>query len=308
MCIAIIVPAGATPPPRSVLEKCFRRNPHGAGFAWATTADDTGAAGTPAGTPVVQYRKGYMDFKSFYEAYAWVPRGASHVIHFRLASSGGSGPAFTHPIPISADLPDLYATEGVTEVGVLIHNGTVPGWGVTSGMSDSQSIARTFGRGVNIVSTELGVSRLALLLPGGLVSLAGAWIPQHYGDPTQPPVQFSNYGFSRPEETLGYKLARWWRGRTADRAARDHVPNTDDRGLVVVDRKGHNHPLHALKKEVGPLGGFYVDPDFRVYLMPYKVDPETGSKMMQGAYRIGKLALHREVIPVKKPKAHPTPI
>jgi hypothetical protein len=300
MCIAIVIPLGATPPPRAVLEKCFARNPHGAGFAWCgLSTGEENLDGIPA--PVVKYRKGFPTFKSFWAAYVAAGITGPHLIHFRLASMGGPGPEFSHPFPLTTDLTQLYATYGESGLGVIVHNGTVPGLGITGGLSDSQVLAKRLARGIDLDPEELEPSRVAMLTPSGDIQKLGAWVPGCYGPPGSPECLHSNYGHSIPLETLGYRLKRWLRGLTADRDARDHAPNTGDRGLVVVDLKGRHREMHTLISAVGGTGGFYVDPDRRVYLMSVKpAENGVDTVCTGGCHRIGSLGLYRVVPPVPK--------
>jgi hypothetical protein len=303
MCIAIIVLANAIPPPPKVLAKCFRRNPHGAGFAWCTTKT------LPSGedVPVVRWRKGFTTFKSFAEAYysAGVDRAQAHLIHFRLASAGGSGPEFSHPFPVSTKLGDLYALEGDTELGVLCHNGTVPGMGIPGALSDSQVVARRLGLGIEVIPEDVGTGRLVMLTPDGELTRLGAWVAQGYGPEDTPGCWYSNYGYAIPEETLRYRLARWYRGLTADRKASQGIPNTVDKCLVVVDLKGRHTPMHVLTSVVGTLSaGWYVDGDRRVYLMTKTASPDGAVVTYANSHRIGVLALYRVTPPPpRKPKA-----
>ena len=117
MCIAIYSLAGNPVPDEETLETCFFNNSDGAGFAFNT---DNGK---------VQIVKGFMDFKSFIAAfrkydkkYCFKDRGV--LIHFRIATHGGTSKQTCHPFPISAKEKDLAKTEFTSDYAV-IHNGII---------------------------------------------------------------------------------------------------------------------------------------------------------------------------------------
>jgi len=269
------------------MAKCFRTNPDGAGFAWVATDG-------------VHWQKGYKTFRKFLAAYtaAAIGQEHAHLIHFRLASAGGSGMEFSHPFPVSSDMEELYALRGVSESGVIVHNGTVPGLGITGGLSDSQVLAKRLARGVDLNPDDIGPSRVAMLTASGGVFSIGAWVTHNFGPTDSPPCQLSNYGFTNPELTLRYRIARWYRGLTADAKAGNHGANTEDRGLMVVDLKGVHQKMSTLMSAVGKTGGFYVDGDRRVYMM--SVHMNGADRVCGNPYRIGTLALYRAVPPVPK--------
>lgn len=99
------------------VENCYRSNPDGAGMAWAENDR-------------VSVRKGFMTLDAFNLAYADFqlshPEFIPHVVHFRVATSGGSSPEMTHPYKMTPD-SELLVSED-TDASVLFHNGVIPDW------------------------------------------------------------------------------------------------------------------------------------------------------------------------------------
>ena len=298
MCIAIIMPKGAQRPDRFLLQQCHSRNPDGAGLAY-----------TVAGSDKVYYRKGFMDFNAFWDAYSRECFGnevGTVVVHFRLASVGGLSPEFTHPFPVSPVFSDLYSLRGETTDPVLFHNGTVHHMGIPGGMSDSQELARRLAQGKEISPEDLGYSRVVVLHGNGTYNLAGQWVTQ--GDPAHPDSPgclYSNDGYKLPVETPVYRLMRWLRGGRRGVAAALKANHANDREYadsVVSCVGGKLMPMHQLLRKAGASAGYYVDPDRRVYLMIARKGTAGSSKEYDQAYLVGKLTLYRTVVPVPDPK------
>lgn len=106
MCVIII--GGKARPTRSILFQCEDSNRDGAGIAWVHTNGR------------VRFVKG-LNARGVAEVLERiVPRGAEFVIHFRLATAGGSVPELTHPFVVS-DRSELFLEGEVDRV--LFHNG-----------------------------------------------------------------------------------------------------------------------------------------------------------------------------------------
>ncbi len=94
------------------VKNCFTANSDGAGIAWSDGGKN-------------HFKKGIMDLKKFqtlYDSFDILP----HVVHFRIATSGGVSRELTHPFVVSLDSP-LYVA-GAIESPLLFHNGIVPDW------------------------------------------------------------------------------------------------------------------------------------------------------------------------------------
>jgi len=86
MCIAIHKPASARIG-RKTLYRCWERNNDGAGFAYAHGGK-------------LHVRKGYLTWPAFYNSYRAAREkypDEDFIIHFRIATSGPTDPANTHP-------------------------------------------------------------------------------------------------------------------------------------------------------------------------------------------------------------------
>ena len=111
MCIILTCDANRRPD-ADTIETCWRVNPDGAGYAYATGSE-------------VVISKGYMDFEEFSFALSRVPQDVPLILHFRIGTSGGYGPEVTHPYPVTADLTALHALDLEAPVAIA-HNGILP--------------------------------------------------------------------------------------------------------------------------------------------------------------------------------------
>lgn len=99
MCIAICKPSGVKIAKR-ILKACFKSNPDGAGFAYASPEQGK-----------VILTKGFFSFRSFWEHYREIdPENRSVLIHFRVSTSGKIDSVNCHPWRID-------------EKHAMIHNG-----------------------------------------------------------------------------------------------------------------------------------------------------------------------------------------
>jgi len=102
MCVCIWKPAGKKVA-KSVLEKCWAKNRHGAGYMWAVDGK-------------VCIRKGFMSFKKFWKSYNKAMHNMGNPgmgIHFRIGTSGMLDSRNCHPHRIHSGL-------------AFIHNGILP--------------------------------------------------------------------------------------------------------------------------------------------------------------------------------------
>ena len=117
MCVIIIKEKNETLPRKEILENCFDRNSHGAGFMYVES-----------GRVVID--KGYMDFDSFYSHYKELCvkfndfNNKNLVIHMRIATSGGIERENTHPFPLTDDYEEMKELYFKTDVGIA-HNGRI---------------------------------------------------------------------------------------------------------------------------------------------------------------------------------------
>lgn len=166
MCIIVAVPNEKIIP-EATLSTCWDANPHGAGYMFADGKE-------------VVIRKGFMDFDSFMEDYNTLDK-QPHVIHFRIATHGGTDPDNTHPFRVSSKL-------------AFAHNGIISGVSnAKDKMSDTWHFneeylkpiysydGRFYKKEVNVRLLErfIGGSKLAFLDNKGEVTLfneqQGVW-------------------------------------------------------------------------------------------------------------------------------------
>jgi|BioPla2DNA2_1021312.scaffolds.fasta_scaffold14732_5 hypothetical protein len=133
MCIIVYKPIGVELPSKETLKNCFDNNPDGAGFMYRKGRE-------------IRIRKGYMKFKSFYQALKNISRvnggitNTDLLMHFRIATHGTIEPGQTHPFPVSENYTDL-VREKITTKQALAHNGILTAYAppeeVASVMSDT---------------------------------------------------------------------------------------------------------------------------------------------------------------------------
>jgi hypothetical protein len=174
MCIAIVKPVGAVLS-EETLRTCFDNNPHGAGFAVATTDG-------------VVISKGFFDIDSFLAAYHAVGvNDHNALVHFRITTRGTGDADNCHPFPLLN--------------GALIHNGTIRNLGeVGKGPSDTSLFSRMIHdltleqleRLRPVFESYLDYNRVACLSHDGefLVFNRDEWTEEDG-------VLFSNDGFKR---------------------------------------------------------------------------------------------------------------
>ncbi len=115
MCIAIYKPQGTAFPNKKTLERCFKRNPDGAGFMVAKGDE-------------VEIHKGFMGFRSFWktlrDARTKYGDDKAYVLHFRISTQGGVRPDGCHPFPLSGKMQDMRKLYANADIGVA-HNGII---------------------------------------------------------------------------------------------------------------------------------------------------------------------------------------
>lgn len=79
MCIIIVKPAGAKMPPKAILERCARLNPHGFGFATKDTIYKT------------------LSREEFFKAIKGIRHDETAILHFRYATHGSIKTENCHP-------------------------------------------------------------------------------------------------------------------------------------------------------------------------------------------------------------------
>lgn len=189
MCIILACESHARPS-EDALQTCWLHNPDGAGIAY------------PEGG-AVHVEKGLMTYDEFISAYATMPADVPCIIHFRIATSGGTDLAtmetLTHPFGVCADLERVLYPDGAPLV--MAHNGILP-YPSDAMHSDTVTYAQTVLAPVHMAScaavrrnlrrirkTSKG-SRLAFIDASGDTVVVGAgWENVCEG------VRASNYGW-----------------------------------------------------------------------------------------------------------------
>jgi hypothetical protein len=114
MCVILI--AKDKHPTDKMVEQAWKRNDDGGGLAWREK--------NKAGDTIVRWHKGIESVEEMYDIMMKLP--FPYVAHFRIASSGGIRPEFTHPYPVEPNVS--VSLKGTTNGYVLFHNGDWKGW------------------------------------------------------------------------------------------------------------------------------------------------------------------------------------
>lgn len=128
MCVIAFSPKGVDIPTQEQIEKMWKANPDGAGYAYV---DKKGK---------VVFRKGFMSLSELLKDLEAPERfkNTNFAIHFRIGTSGKNDKATCHPFPISNSFGELRKTEGKVD-SVLFHNGILSDGGLASPLaSDTQ--------------------------------------------------------------------------------------------------------------------------------------------------------------------------
>ena len=113
MCIICVSKSGIQQPTDATIRTMFRRNPHGAGYMYASDGK-------------VTIHKGFMNIDDFLAAVHGEHFTAedSVVYHFRISTQAGVNPAMTHPFPLS-NQPRMMRTLDLTCRCGIAHNGII---------------------------------------------------------------------------------------------------------------------------------------------------------------------------------------
>ena len=116
MCIAIYSKRGNALPTKDILNRCYKANPDGAGFAYNFNG-------------TVYVHKGFFDFEKFYQAlsdcdkrYNLKEQGV--LLHFRIATHGDVDRGNCHPFPLTDKTEKLKKPQSKCRYAV-IHNGII---------------------------------------------------------------------------------------------------------------------------------------------------------------------------------------
>ena len=115
MCIIAYKKEGVKPLDEETARECWFNNPHGAGYAYWNEKLCKWSV-----------RKGYLNFKAFWDAYSAekFTKDDIVVVHFRVATSGYKDGGNCHPFPMSNKLEELRNTSFDTDK-IIFHNGKV---------------------------------------------------------------------------------------------------------------------------------------------------------------------------------------
>lgn len=195
MCIIVAKPKNIKMPDMAILEQCFINNPDGAGMMFNHNN-------------LVYGYKGFMTFQEFKDALVELQKQFGNfdekgvVMHFRIATHGGTCPQNTHPFPLNGGYRAMRKRRWVAPQG-FAHNGIINS---TSGhvdvqkfrVSDSMVFGKIFALPVaqwtNIAEDKMAVELLGRIAESKLAFMNGQGHISTCGDFNENDgVLYSNY-------------------------------------------------------------------------------------------------------------------
>ena len=226
MCIIIYKPANIPFPSDDIIKTCFHNNDDGAGIAFKLNNK-------------VVIDKGYMTVEPLLKKIKKIDPALQVIIHFRLATSGGTSPEKCHPFPISDDEPLLNQLYQYSDIA-MAHNGIL-GAGEKN-LSDTQIFirdelaklkVRLFNDDVKEALTiALNGSNKVIIMSGNQIDPAiyGQW----YFDKG---VFYSNDGYKYKKSWMSYSNYNWKKDDKKTAAITDFATCTYCDGEGVIDNE-----------------------------------------------------------------------
>lgn len=136
MCLITICPAG-TSKKKEDLENFIKNG-------LAGNSDGAGVAIKYADKDGLYYKKGFTEYQEISDYIEGMALNNEDVLmlHYRIGTQGASNAFNTHPFVISQDMSEMCATEGITNMPLVMHNGVF--YGDFSGPSSSSYFSDTF--------------------------------------------------------------------------------------------------------------------------------------------------------------------
>lgn len=201
MCIIAVKQKNIELPKKEHLENCFSNNQDGAGFMYTENKK-------------VYISKGYMDFKTFYEAFlVKVKKETPAVLHFRTATHGSVSKQNCHPFPVSTNVRKLKATHVKTDIGVA-HNGIIP-IQIEGDLSDSMQFVKDYlsnkdirpllrnTKVLKLIERAVSSSKLAFMYADGeIINTGTPW-------QTEDNILYSNSDYKHSSKWSKYDTSQW---------------------------------------------------------------------------------------------------
>ena len=204
MCIICVKPKTSARPAADTLREMYKRNPDGAGIAYASGG-------------VVVLKKGLMTIDEFLKAADKVPEDAPAIYHCRISTSGGVCKELTHPYNLAADIKTQRQTRSTWALPAVAHNGVFARFAkkdlnndttqfITNYLAPLQKLKTQTGGSIidddvaAIINELVGSSKIAILTPDGNLKMYGSyWIEDgglSYSNATYKPYTPPTYSYA----------------------------------------------------------------------------------------------------------------
>lgn len=176
MCVIVYKPKKTMLPSEKILKNCFNNNHDGAGYTFTIKNK-------------VVIRKGYQDFKTFYNDLLkdYNKHNLQYhnlILHFRIGTSGGLTKEKTQPFKITNNVKELNKLYIKNKKTSIVHNGVFNKFTYNDNLSDTQNYIKDFlqpllqsdiKNKVELIKDTLSYSKLAMLDHNDNVSLYGEY-------------------------------------------------------------------------------------------------------------------------------------
>lgn len=175
MCIIAYKPQGIEKISNNRIKAMFNNNSDGAGLMYPINDK-------------IYIKKGLMTYQEFKKEYDKIKniKDVPLLLHFRIATHGGTNREMTQPFPLSSNIAELQALELYSNIGIA-HNGIIALTSYATNISDTAEFIKRYCTKLikndiidcdilDVIESSISGSRLAIMTRNGNVYLLGDWM------------------------------------------------------------------------------------------------------------------------------------